>query len=125
MTNKTFEELANYIPTSEETLIYYDGPQLFTVPSGAANTYIANHVDDDIWMYAEFTPENVKEVLAGKTSFRDGLLNLSETIFIAEWSASPTWENPALHTYVIKPENVPIEWLPTKGATLNAITRIN
>lgn len=98
----------------DETLIYYDGPQLFTVFDDAGQKHLCVLAEEtrpirrETWLCAAITDDMLAQVKAGTIDLRDGFAGPCVAIKVAADGAVTE----------VKLKTVPDAWLPMVGARL-------
>jgi hypothetical protein len=112
--NSIFGEL-----TIEEIFVYCEGPRLFKARSTSGREYIVLCVgesdDSDIYLYLEVSADRLCAVRSGQISLRETFRQPEAGLYRVD---SIYNDEPRNEIMPVKPGEVPEDWLPAEGATL-------
>jgi hypothetical protein len=105
-----------------DVLVDYDGPRLFTCRNTQGEYYIAAFVDEDdeteSYLYASVPEDRLRDALAGRIALRE-VYQLPSAAVV--WVVSKALGSTATGVRVIRPDEIPEQWLPGENVRLTAL----
>src|SRR5215470_1446499 len=103
-----------------DVLVDYDGSRLFTCRNAQGEYCIVAFVDEDdeteSYLYAPVSEDRLRDVLAGRIALRE-VYRLPSTAEV--WVVSKALRSTATEVLVIRPDEIPEQWLPGEDVCLN------